>query len=129
MRSHAPGSVVAVVLLPGGDPGREPVPLRGERAGRVRRESARGGVGLVEIEDHLTVDGHGGIEEAARRVGLRAAGGVLEDEEKLLAVFRHDRLEADLLPLALPDRIARAPLLLDVPEDVRDLEGLRWIVR
>ena len=68
----------------------------------VRRKSAGRIVRLVEIDDHVPVLRHGGIEEAAGGVRFFAGGLVAEDVEQFGGVGRFEnRAQRELTPLQL----------------------------
>src|ERR1044072_6085595 len=119
--------VPAPQLLPRLDRERHLVPLRRQRAGRIRGEHAGRVVGLVEVDRYRALAGLGwvGVDETAAAVGALAVGLVAEDEEELAVAFV-DGLKADVVAVAGEEDLARGVGVLGGAEDVghRDLGSL-----
>src|SRR5215472_10050353 len=85
--------MLAVVQLARLDLNRQMILARRQRAGGIRGESAGGIVGLVEIEDDLSLMRRRGVQKAAGGISSLAARQVAKDEEQT-AIVVGSRIQA-----------------------------------
>src|ERR1035441_5473102 len=112
---------MAVLLLAGFDLHGEAILLGRQRARRIGRERAWRIVGLVKVQNHLTVARQAGVEEAPGAIGFLAAGLVAEDEKQLLGIpLFQSRIEAHVPAMQAEYRVPGAVVLLGLAEDVQD---------
>src|SRR5262252_8817771 len=102
--------VVTVFQLAGLDRDVETVLRRRQRAGRIRRECARRGVGLVEVQNYLPFFWHFGVQETAGAVSRLARRKIPEYEEEPV-VFK-DRIQPVVTILEPEGRVSGAWLVL-----------------
>src|SRR6266852_3577274 len=124
--------VFAVTLLARLNTQREFVLARRQWTGRVGGEGAGWVVGPIEIQRHLAVARHIGIEESTASVSLGFVGLVPEDEKELVFARLHHRIQTVLLAINGKHRGSRRGHLIDRSQYVGHRERsrpTRWLER